>query len=108
MKIFDKEFVLEMLTKEKEFKSGDTIEFTKPSSNGVIWIYKIIRESERYLPFAFILEGKSSERSPAGTYACHNRRYESLNQLFTHLLNNYNDNANMKKKYCNVEQYLFG
>lgn len=107
MNTFNKEFVLEMLIKEKEFKVGDAVEFIKPSSSGVIWTYTMIKESEDYLPYMFLLRGISSKCSCVGTYAQRIRRYTNLDQLFTDLLNNCNDNVAIKNRYNNTKQYLF-
>ncbi len=106
MKEFTKEFVYGLLLKEKRFKPGEITSFQKPDLSGAIWEYTLKRENEEYYPFIFALEGIRKEAWECGTHAIHSRRYVSLDQMFTDLLNNCNDNVSIKNKYTNTVQWL--
>ena len=104
---FSKEFIFATMLKEKELKPGDEIIFQKKDRSGAMWTYKIIREDKEYKPLNFALEGRRNEAWECGTYATFGRRYKNLDSLFTHLMNNLNENAAIPNKYEKIEQYLF-
>ena len=56
---------------------------------------------EKYSPFIFSLEGKR-----IGTDETWGRRYTSLEKAILHILNDFNENINIKNKYTNIEEYL--
>lgn len=59
------------------------------------------KRRKKYSPFIFSLEGKR-----IGTDETWGRRYTSLEKAILHILNDFNENINIKNKYTNIEEYL--
>lgn len=75
--------------------------FIYKNDNENIWNLTLRREEKKYSPFIFSLEGKR-----IGTDETWGRRYTSLEKAILHILNDFNENINIKNKYTNIEEYL--
>ena len=78
---------------------GEHIDFTH-SLHGNEWAFKLIREEERYEPFRYKLEGEG------GKYGTWLRRYHSIEKALLHIVNNLNENSNIKNSYNTLEEWL--
>ena len=98
---FNKEFIREIIGKEKDFKIGEQIKFTYKNSNFNVWNITITREEEKYFPFLFAITGEKSS-----TNETWNRRYVGIKEALLHIVNNFNENTSIKNRYSNIEEYL--
>lgn len=98
---FDKELVNQIIENEKKLKIGEQITFLYKNSNSNIWDITIIREEEKYEPFIFAIEGRK-----IGTNETWSRRYIGIKDALLHIVNNFNENASIKNRYSNIEEYL--
>ena len=94
-------FINELMAKKDNFKIGEKIDFTYKNANANVWKLSLKREDEQYLPFLFALDGKR-----IGTNETWGRRYTSLEETILHIVNCFNENANVKNKYDNLEEYI--
>lgn len=98
---FNKEFAKVIIEKEMNMKTGDQETFLYKDGYGNIWDITITREEEKYKPFKFALKGK--KMNTIGTW---DRRYTDIKSAILHILNDFNENANITDKYSNIEEYL--
>ena len=96
-----KEYVFRTLKEEHLWKEGESDTF-KVMINGNPWVITLRREESIYEPFRFSLTGKH-----IGTNETWSRRYVQMEKAFLHILNNFNENVNVKDKYKHIEEWLF-
>jgi hypothetical protein len=97
MKELSKEFILEMLLNEKLWSVGDYTEF---SFND--WNLMLRKEEETYNPFTVVLDGLNM--NGCGSWG---RRYINTEAALLHILNHFNENANIKNRYKTLNDALF-
>ena len=95
-----KEYVLRTLKEEHLWKTGesDTFETMLFSQK---WEFTLRKEEATYAPYKYSLHGKK-----VGSYETWSRRYKSMEEAFLHIVNNLNDNANVKDRYNYIEDWL--
>lgn len=86
---------------KRDFQIGEEKTFLYKNLNNNTWKITIRREEEKYFPFKFAIEGEK-----IGTNETWNRRYTEIEKAILHIVNNFNENANIKNKYSNIEEYL--
>lgn len=86
---------------KKVYQIGDAETFLYKNSNDNTWEITIRREDNINLPFKFALEGKK-----IGTNQTWSRRYTEIEETILHIVNDFNENANIKNKYGNIEEFL--
>lgn len=93
-----KSFVVRTLLKEANMKPGDNVSFRHDN-----YELTLTREEEKYAPFLFAVKGK-------GMFSTHEaqvgRRYTSMEKAFLHILNHFNENANIRDRYKSLDQWL--
>lgn len=96
MNKLNKEYIISTLLKEQLWKTGetDTLQYNE-------WELTLRKEEEIYKPFAFSIQGKKINK--CGTIG---RRYTSMQEAFLHILNNFNENVNIKNKYKTISDYI--
>lgn len=94
-------FINELMAKKESFKIGEKVNFTYKNGNANVWNLTLKREEEKYYPYIFSLEG-----SKVGTNETWSRRYSSLEDAILHIVNCFNENANVKDEYSNMEDYI--
>ena len=99
--VLNKKFIKQLLERKNDFKIGEKVNFIYKNDNENIWNLTLRREEKKYSPFIFSLEGKR-----IGTDETWGRRYTSLEKTILHILNDFNENINIKNKYTNIEEYL--
>lgn len=97
----NKQLITTLIDKENDFNIGDQETFLYKNSYGNIWNITIRREEEKYKPFKFALEGKK-----IGKNEIWSRRYTDIKNAILHILNDFNENVNIKNRYNNIEEYL--
>ncbi len=109
IKIMTKAFVAYTLGTEPTWKPGDkeTFQFLFRNSNST-WEMTLTRESDDYAPFAYCLDGRqiTFEGHEPEYPATWSRRYCTMEKAFLHILNHFNENANIRNHYTNVWQWL--
>ena len=99
--VLNKKFIKQLLERKNDFKTGEKVNFIYKNDNENIWNLTLRREEKKYSPFISSLEGKR-----IGTDETWGRRYTSLEKAILHILNDFNENINIKNKYTNIEEYL--
>lgn len=99
--VLNKKFIKQLLERKNDFKTGEKVNFIYKNDNENIWNLTLRREEKKYSPFIFSLEGKR-----IGKDETWGRRYTSLEKAILHILNDFNENINIKNKYTNIEEYL--
>ena len=99
--MMNREYVFRTLKEEHLWKEGESDTF-KVTINGNPWVITLRREESIYEPYRFSLKGKH-----IGTNETWSRRYVQMEKAFLHILNNFNENANVKDKYKHIEEWLF-
>lgn len=93
-----KSFVVRCLQNENNWKPGDTLSFTYQN-----YELTLKRENNSYAPYIFAVNGK-------GHFPTHDtqigRRYQSMERAFLHILNHFNENANIRDKYTTLDQWF--
>ncbi|WP_304683101.1 LPD11 domain-containing protein [uncultured Clostridium sp.] len=97
----NKEIMTNLIKMKDDFKVGDKKTFLYKNSNGNIWELTIRREEEIYEPFKFAIVG-----TKVGTNQTWSRRYTDIKKALLHIVNDFNENANIKNRYSNIEEYL--
>lgn len=91
-----KSFVVRTLLKEANMKPGDNVSFKHDN-----YELTLIRENALSSPFYFAVKGK-------GVFPTHQVqvgwRYTSMEKAFLHILNHFNENANIRDKYKSLDQ----
>ena len=90
-----RDFVRVLLHFEPKLDVGESIEFYSILHCNR-WDFKLTREDERYYPHRYILEGTG------GQYGTWSRRYRTMEQAFLHILNNLNENKNIRNRYKTI------
>ena len=99
--ILNVKLIKKLIERKNNFKTGEKVEFSYKNDNGNVWNLILIREDEKYLPFLFALEGKK-----VGTNQTWERRYTSIEDAILHIVNNFNENANIKNRYSDLQEYI--
>lgn len=99
--ILNVKLIKKLIERKNNFKTGEKIEFSYKNDNGNVWNLILIREDEKYLPFLFALEGKK-----VGTNQTWERRYTSIEDAILHIVNNFNENVNIKNRYGDLQEYI--
>ncbi len=95
-----KEYIFQALKNESTWEVGDEITFEVLLHQR--WEFTLRREDEIYKPYKYSLKGKK-----VGTNERFSKRYRNLESVFLHILNNLNQNVDIKNKYKTLEDYLF-
>lgn len=93
-----KEYILNNLAREDLWTPGSKGTFTYGH-----WLITLKREDDRYGPYKFAIEAQKEIPSRALTYETKSRRYVSMEKAFLHILNHFNENANIKDKYDHID-----
>ena len=93
--------IKQLIERKNDFEIGEKVEFSYKFDNKNVWNLTLKREENQYLPFIFALEGNR-----VGTNATWSRRYTSMEQALLHIVNDFNENGNIKDKYNNLEEYI--
>lgn len=91
-----KTYIFETLKEERLWKEGEADTFTFGD-----WELTLRKEERIYNPFTFSIKGKHKNGS------CWSRRYVNMESAFLHILNQFNENANIKNKYKTISEALF-
>lgn len=100
-KILNVELINKLINKEKLFKVGEKEEFLYKNSNQNSWNLTLIRDENIYSPFIFALEGRK-----IGTNETWSRRYTGIKEALLHIVNDFNENINIKNNYSDIKEYL--
>ncbi len=92
----NKAFIIEILKKCKTWKEGEKVVFRHNN-----WELILRKEELIYNPFTFSISGKKN-----GTHETISRRYLSAEGAFLHILNGFNENANIKNKYGSLNDAM--
>lgn len=99
--ILNVELINNLLNRKDSLKIGEKIKFTYKNDNGNVWNLSLRREEEQYYPFMFVIEGKK-----VGIDETWDRRYTSMEQAILHIVNDFNENANIENKYSDLQDYI--
>lgn len=91
----NKNFIIKTLEECKKWNEGTVISFRYND-----WEL-ILRKEESIYQFPFSISGKKT-----GTLETWSRRYISAEAAFLHVLNRFNENANIRNKYNTLEEAL--
>ncbi len=91
-----KEYVLRTLREEKLWKIGESDSF-----NFGKWSLTLRKEESHYKPFTYSVEGINNN-----TNSSISRRYVSMEKAFLHIVNNFNENANIKDRYETIDNFI--
>lgn len=94
----NKTFIVEILKSCRLWEVGTITAFRYQD-----WELIFKKEDLIYKPFTFTISGK--KRNSNETI---NRRYTSAEMAFLHMLNDFNENINVKNKYQSLEDALQG
>ena len=91
-----KEYIKNTLEEESLWKVGksDTFCFGE-------WVCTLEKEDDVYAPFQYKVKAKKKESNE--TFA---RRYTSMEKAFLHILNRFNENANIRNRYSSLDGFL--
>lgn len=92
----DLQFILESLSKEEHWKPGDHVSFFFDN-----WNLSLKREEDQYKPFTFSVSGSKQNTDETIT-----RRYLSMEKAFLHILNRFNENANVKNVFQSLSDIV--
>ncbi|MGD2352038.1 hypothetical protein ACP8H2_09825 [Bacillus subtilis] len=95
MATLDKEYIKQTLKEEKFWKVGEVDSF---SFNG--WELTLRKEKEVNSPFNYLVSGYNENGASI------DRRYKTMEDAFLHILNRFNENANIKNRYDNLKDIL--
>ena len=102
MRKLDVELTLRLLREERLMKPGESDSFAI-NINGREWEMRLKRESEVYLPFKYLLTGRCSEPTIAGTHETWSRRYTTMDAALLACFNHFNENANVPNRFNSIE-----
>lgn len=96
MREMTKEYVKYTLEEERLWKEkeSDTFTFEK-------WNVTLTKIEKKYEPFNYVIN--AIHENGVSTW---NRRYPSMEKAFLHIINNFNENANIKNNYQNINEYF--
>lgn len=92
----NKEYVKTTLQEEKLWKVGESDTFTFGD-----WQLTLRREEDICKPFKYSLKGTKKN-----TKSSWSRRYISMEEAFLHIVNGFNENANIRDYYNSIESYF--
>lgn len=90
-----KKYIFRTLQEEKMWKVGETDTFIYRD-----WECTLRKEEDIYKPFTYSISAKHSD---FGTIS---RRYTSMELAFLHVVNNFNENGNIKNRYDKIEDFI--
>jgi hypothetical protein len=99
MRTLNKEYILKTLSEEKLWKVGESDTFIHEMSS--TWTVTLRKEEEVYKPFMYSVNAKKN-----GTNETFGRRYTSMEKAFLHILNNFNENVNIRNRYETLSDAL--
>ena len=99
MQKMTREYVIKTLREEHLWKEGEADTFSYNLSQE--WKFTLRREEKIYEPFKYSLTG-----TKVGTCETWSRRYINMESAFLYIVNNLNENANIKDKYKCVAEWL--
>lgn len=91
-----------LMERKNDFEVGEKEEFTYKNEYGNVWSLVLRREEEQDSPFIFAIEGNK-----VGTNETWSRRYTSMEKALLHIVNDFNENANIENKYSDLQDYIF-
>jgi hypothetical protein len=109
VKSMTKAFVAYTLGTEPTWKPGDSVTFQFLSRNtNSAWEATLTRETDDHAPFIYRLDAKqlTHEGHEPKFPATRGRRYYTMEKAFLHILNHFNENANIRNRYTDVWQWL--
>ena len=92
----NKTFIIETLKKCETWKEGEKVVFRHDN-----WELILRKEELIYNPLTFSISGKKN-----GTNETISRRYLSAENAFLHVLNRFNENANIKNMYASLDEAM--
>lgn len=99
MQKMTREYVIKTLREENLWKEGEADTFSFKLSQE--WEFTLQREEKIYEPFKYSLAGRK-----IGTCETWGRRYINMESAFLHIVNNLNENVNIKDKYKSINEWL--
>jgi len=90
-----KEYIVRTLEEERLWKEGEEDTFKYGN-----WKITLRKEEKIYLPFTFSIYGEKDNSCETWS-----RRYKSMEEAILHILNNFNENVNIKNKYKTILDY---
>lgn len=91
-----------LMERKNDFEVGEKEKFAYKNEYGNVWSLVLRREEEQDSPFIFAIEGNK-----VGTNETWSRRYTSMEQALLHIVNDFNENANIENKYNDLQDYIF-
>ena len=92
----NKAFIIETINSSKTWNGTERIVFRHNN-----WNLILRKEDSIYNPFTFSVSGNKE-----GTHETISRRYTSVENAFLHILNGFNENAQIKDKYSSLNEAL--
>ena len=92
----NKAFIIETINSSKTWNGTERIVFRHNN-----WNLILRKEDSIYNPFTFSVSGNKE-----GTHETISRRYISVENAFLHILNGFNENAQIKDKYSSLNEAL--
>lgn len=92
MQKMTREYVIKTLREENLWKEGEADTFSFKLSQE--WEFTLQREEKIYEPFKYSLAGRK-----IGTCETWGRRYINMESAFLHIVNNLNENVNIKHHF---------
>ena len=89
-----KKYIVNTLSEEKLWKEGESDSFVFGK-----WNLTLRKEEGIYHPFIYAVRGVHEN----GTWS---RRYTSMEKAFLHIVNGFNENANIKNNYETIGDFI--
>lgn len=99
--VMNRALLVDTINACKKWKSGDSVLFTYANKNNGKWLLTLKKEEEIYDPLKFSLTGKKE-----GTHQTIGRRYIDAEKALLHMFNDFNENANIRNRYNNLEEVI--
>lgn len=96
----EKQFVEGLLKRSREWKAGESEDFTFTTERNT-WKLTLSREEDRYAPYKFAVRGVKNDGPETWR-----RRYLSAESAILHVLNHFNENANIQNRYADINDFL--
>lgn len=96
-RLLTKPYIETLLKEEKLWKENEADTFQYEN-----WVLTLSKENKEYLPFKYLIEGEK-----IGTNETWCRRYVSLEKALLHILNDFNENVNIKNNYRDLSEYIY-
>lgn len=91
----NKEYITRTLEEEALWKEGEEDTFKYGD-----WKITLRKEEKIYGPFTFSIHGEKDNSNETKS-----RRYKSIEDAFLHVLNGFNENANIKNRYKTLSNF---